>query len=63
MKKKDCELNTESLQRTLNAIERLQEANDLLVELFAELGPYRDGKISDRLWRKVNNYIGFDDSE
>jgi len=40
-----------------------KDAYSLLEMIFIEIGPYRDGKVSDETWYKVRKFFHFDDSE
>ncbi len=46
-----------------NEIGKLQQAHELLEELYLAVGPYQDGEIPDKTWSKVKDYFKFDDSE
>lgn len=41
----------------------LLKARALLEQVYIEIGPYKDGAVSDETWRKVRDYFKFDDSE
>jgi hypothetical protein len=41
----------------------LKKARELLSAVFTEIGPYRDGKVSDKTWNAVSDYFKFDDYE
>lgn len=50
------------LNAFVNEITYLQEAKELIEQVFAEVGPYGHGEISAELRSKINNYVKFDDS-
>jgi len=52
-----------TLETFLEEIMDLKEAKELLEQLFIELGPYQNGKISQNTWLEICNYFEFDDSE
>jgi len=57
----------------INKIEKLKEIADgindavnaeiLLTEIWTDIGPYRDGQISDQTLQKLNKWMDFNDSE
>lgn len=51
------------LNGLLDEIEDLKKAKGLLGEIYAEVGPYGNGRISDQLLYRINYYFKFDDSE
>lgn len=56
-------INFETLEKTLEEINKLQEAYMLLEQVYLEHGPYGVDPISDELRYKINDFFGFDDSE
>jgi hypothetical protein len=63
MRKKSKQLEKFNLNDFISEIQHLQEAKELLEQVFLEVGPYGDGKISRELRSKINDYVKFDDSE
>ncbi|MNJ90171.1 hypothetical protein D3C87_77650 [compost metagenome] len=59
-RKKD---NVFDLNTFISEITHLQEAKELIERVFVEVGPYGNGKISEELLSKINDYMKFDDSE
>ena len=55
--------NNKIIDELVGEISRLERAHDLLESIYLEYGPYGDGEIPERLWFKVRNFFGFDDSE
>lgn len=54
---------TSNLDAFCNEVAELKQGSDLLLEIWEAVGAYRDGKIPDELWYRVQNHFGFDDSE
>lgn len=52
---------TPVLDELLEDVARLKEAERLLDAVFAELGPYQDGKLNPETWEKVKQFHGFDE--
>lgn len=52
-----------SLEKTLEEISKLKTAHELLFNVWLDVGPYKDRKVSEETWDKVRNYFKFDDSE
>lgn len=46
-----------------NAIIRWNEAEDLLNQIWIDLGPYGEGKLQHRTLTRLQNFQNFDDSE
>ena len=44
-------------------MEELLEAYDILEQVWLNIGPYNDGKVSNETLRRINNLMKFDDSE
>jgi hypothetical protein len=51
------------LDKLLEEIARLKEANELLDKVWTEVGPYNNEKISDKTMRELQRFFNFDDSE
>lgn len=51
------------VKELIDDLQVLSEADTLLQDIFSEIGPYNNRKISDETWEKVRNYFEFDDSE
>jgi len=45
------------------ALQKGEEAKELLEAVWTELGPYPNLAISEELRAKLNNFVDFDDSE
>ncbi|MFA5025032.1 MAG: hypothetical protein WC503_00795 [Candidatus Shapirobacteria bacterium] len=52
-----------SLDKNIEEIKKLREAYDLLVSIHLEIGSYGQGKLSQELLFKMNDFFEFDDSE
>lgn len=52
-----------TLDAFVEEVADLKKARDLLSTVFTEIGPYRDGEVSDKTWNAVRDYFQFDDSE
>lgn len=55
--------NFEHITKSMEELGLLFEAKSLLEQVYMEHGPYGDGKISDKLRYKINDFFGFNDSE
>ena len=59
----------ENMDKLMEELTRLQEAYELLGEVYSEIGPYGfdyNGEktyVSDELRRKLNRFFDFDDNE
>lgn len=50
-------------KRFMEELQTLHEGFALLEKIWSDVGPYKNGKISDETWSKVRNYFQFDDAE
>lgn len=41
----------------------LKRVEELLDDIYVEIGPYQDGEVSNETWEKVRKHFKFDDSE
>ena len=53
----------ETLEKFLEDIQKLAQAEILLDSIWAEIGPYNRGPISEELILKLRDFYDFDDSE
>jgi len=60
---KEARQDAEVFDAISRHVTRGGDAIELLNKVFHELGPYRDGKVTDETWYKVRDFFGFDDSE
>lgn len=51
------------IDKFIDGYHELKQARELLLDLYIEIGPYKDGKIKESTWDKVRDYFDFDDSE
>jgi hypothetical protein len=51
------------IDKLLEELNRLQEAEALLKEIYSEIGPYNKAPIWDQTMTRLNKYFKFDDSE
>ena len=54
---------TKYLDKVLDEIATLETARRLLETIYTEIGPYKNGKLTDETWHKVKDFFEFDDSE
>lgn len=55
--------NADTFENVLARITHLERAESLLSRIYAERGPYGDGKITDKTWEEIKNHFHFDDGE
>jgi hypothetical protein len=51
------------VENLINELERMQLARKLLETVYLEIGPYKNGQISDETLDKLRRFFNFDDSE
>lgn len=52
-----------ALDAIFGEIENLRRAQELLEEVWREIGPYGNDPVSDKTRYKMQDFFGFDDSE
>ena len=52
-----------SLQDLIKLLQRAEKAEELLHEIWLDVGPYNEKKLSRETLNKLNRWFDFDDSE
>jgi hypothetical protein len=56
-------LNKVNPKDLIEMLQHVIEAQELLEKIWLEIGPYREGELTDATHTRLNNFMRFDDSE